>query len=142
MEDSKQKARISAINYWKSNLGKRDYLCNGCSTPISPSEGYLSKSLVSPIFSPDLLCEKCFDARTNKKPSESENFVLKEIARLQSELNLSDNTEDFVSIFPRAVLVLSSLPLEKLDDDWLFEFLCVAIGSHLGYQMLNNRLTN
>lgn len=68
----KQKAREAAIAYWKKErAGRGEYLCNGCSIPIPPGQGYLCKSL-SLIrgyeHPPDLFCESCFDAHRDAEP--------------------------------------------------------------------------
>ena len=72
MDNRKQRAHDAAIAYWQNErAGRGDYLCNGCSTPISPGEGYLCKAFS--LFAhaqnpPDLFCESCFDARPKVEP--------------------------------------------------------------------------
>lgn len=42
--------------------------------------------------------------------------------------------QDFVALRPRAVLVLSPLPDEKLDKKWVLDVLAVGLGDHLNHR--------
>jgi hypothetical protein len=44
---------------------------------------------------------------------------------------------DFLTIYPKAVLVLSPLPSKELTDDWFVKFLAIAVGSKLGHKHIN-----
>ncbi|MFZ5519035.1 MAG: hypothetical protein ACOY90_20555 [Candidatus Zhuqueibacterota bacterium] len=47
---------------------------------------------------------------------------------------------DFLTIYPKAVLVLSTLPSKELTDDWFVKFLAIAVGSKLGHKDINHSL--
>lgn len=45
---------------------------------------------------------------------------------------------DFLTIYPKAVLVLSPLPSKELNDDWFVKFLAIAVGSNLSHKDINH----
>lgn len=56
------------------------------------------------------------------------------------EYSVGREQEDFFTLHPTGVLVLSPLPSEKLDKEWLFKFLAIALGSYLNHQNVNESL--
>ena len=100
---------------------------------------------------PDWRCPKCYCEFVNYDFDKNQIIGSPKVKQTLNKKVIKDSKDkkqlkklpkkqdvDFLTIYPKAVLVLSPLPSKKLTDDWLVKFLAIAIGSKLGHKDINN----
>lgn len=94
----------------------------------------------NPIF---WICSACLQKHFAPGDYERNIQEAQDLKDVISGEHLHSTTQDFVSVHPKAVLVLSPLNKDVVEEDktWLGRFLAVALGSYLNHQEIRQTTT-